>query len=188
MRLRLPLLLPLGVLLLSGCVPAEDRPSWRVYALPRQRPGDGLAVVNHPRGEGLHLWLDVHTGEKGLCRPSWNPDGARLRGGNGSRPTSMGRAPREEFFQALEHGRVRLALRQQMEQLCRQLAPDSTFRWQSPPRRPGDLPPERPLMVQEADLLSHPTAVRRAEKLLLGQPLKPEDWDDRPAPPVPQGP
>ena len=187
-RLRLPLLLSLGVLLLSGCVPAEERPSWRVYALPRQRAGDGLAVVNRPGGEGLHLWLDVRSGQEGPCRPRWNPDGARLRDGNGERPTSMGRAPREEFFEALGHGRVRLALRQQMELLCRQVAPGLPFAWQPPPRRPQALPPERPRMLQEPDLLSHPTAVRRAEKLLLGQPLKPEDWDDKPLPPPPQGP
>lgn len=186
--LRLPLLLAWVALLMVGCVPAEERPSWRVYALPRQRPGDGLAVVTRPRGEGLHLWLDVRTGQKGPCRPSWNPDGARLRGGNGERPTSTGRAPREEFFQALEHGRVRLALRQQMELLCRQMAPDRPFAWQPPPLTPKDLPPEQPPMVQEADLLSHPTAVRRAEKLLLGQPLTPEDWDDRPLPRPPDGP
>jgi hypothetical protein len=187
-RLRLPLLQFLGVLLLTGCVPAEERPSWRVYSLPRHRPGDGLAVVNRPRGEGLHLWLDVRSDRNGPCRPRWNPDGARLRGGNGDRPTSMGRAPREEFYQALEHGRVRLALQRQMESLCRQVAPDRPFAWLPPPRSPQELSPERPLMLQEADLLSHPTAVRRAEKLLLGQPLTPEDWDDRPLPPPPQGP
>ncbi len=188
MPLRLALLLPLLSLLLAGCVPARDRASWRVYALPRQRPGDGLAVVTRPRGEGLHLWLDVRTGEKGLCSPSWNPDGARLRGGNGNQPTSMGRAPREEFFEALQHGRVRLALRQQMEQLCRQLAPESAFLWLPPPRTPQELPPEKAPRLEEPDLLSHPTAVRRAEKLLLGQPLTPEDWDDRPLPPAPDGP
>ncbi len=188
MPVRLPLLLPCVALLLVGCVPAEERPSWRVFALPRQRPGDGLAVVNRPGGEGLHLWLDVHTGEKGLCRPSWNPDGARLQGGNGARPTSTGRAPREEFFQALEHGPVRLALRQQMEALCRQVAPERTFAWQPPPRRPQDLPPERVPMLQEEDLLSHPTVVRRTEKQLLGQPLTPEDWDERPLPRAPDGP
>jgi hypothetical protein len=120
--------------------------------------------------------------------PSWNPDGARLRGGNGAQPSSTGRAPRQEFFQALEHGQVRLALRQQMEELCRQLAPDRAFRWQPPPRTPGELAPERVPMVQEADLLSHPNAVRRAEKLLLGQPLTPEDWDDKPLPLPPPGP
>jgi hypothetical protein len=185
---RLPLLLTLVALGLAGCVPAHERPSWRVYALPRQRPGDGLAVVNRPHGEGLHLWLDVSTGERGICRPSWNPDGARLRGGNGGRPTSMGRAPREEFFEALSHGPARLALRRQMEQLCRQLAPDSAFAWQSPPRRPQDLPPEQAPMLQEADLLSHPAVVRRSEKILLGVPLTPEDWDERPLLPPPEGP
>jgi len=187
-RLRLPLLVPLGTLLLSGCVPAEERASWRVYALPRQRAGDGLAVVNRPRGKGLHLWLDVRSDQNGPCRPRWNPDGARLRNGNGERPTSMGRAPRQEFFEVLGHGRVRLALRQQIQLLCQQVAPGRPFVWAPPPRSPQELPPERPLMLQEADLLSHPTAVRRAEKLLLGQPLTPEDWDDKPLPPAPQGP
>ena len=185
---RLSLMVGALAMALSGCVPAEERPSWRVYALPRQRPADGLAVVSRPQGEGLHLWLDVRTGEKGLCRPSWNPDAARLQGGNGDRPRSMGRAPRGEFFAALDHGPVRLALRRQLEQLCRQLAPQSTFVWQPPPRNPGELPPERPPMLEEADLLSHPTAVRRAEKQLMGQPLTPEDWDDRPLPLPPDGP
>jgi hypothetical protein len=186
--LRLPVPLLGLALLLAGCVPAEERASWRVYALPRQRPGDGLAVVTRPRGDGLHLWLDVHTAERGVCRPSWNPDGARLRGGNGAHPTSGGRAPREEFFEALGHGRVRLALRRQMEELCRQLAPDSAFRWLPPPRTARELPPERWPMVEAEDLLSHPTVVRRVEKLLLGQPLTPADWDERPRPRPPDGP
>ena len=186
--LPLALLSPALALLLSACVPTSERPSWRVYALPRQQPGDGLAVVNHPRGEGLHLWLDVRTEERGRCQPIWNPDGARLRGGNGPHPTSTGRAPREEFFQALAHGRVRLALRQQMEQLCHGRAPDSAFVWQAPPRSPKDLPQERLPLVERPDLLSHPTAVRRAEKQLLGQPLTAEDWDDRPLPRPPDGP
>ncbi|MEB3242841.1 MAG: hypothetical protein VKO44_04320 [Cyanobacteriota bacterium] len=173
---------------LAGCVPARERASWRVYELPRQRPGDGLAVVSRPRGEGLHLWLDVNTSENGVCSPRWNPDGARLRDGNGERPTSMGRAPREEFFEAIGHGRVRLALRRQMEELCRQLAPASVFRWQPPPRTALQLAPERPPMLEAEDVLSHPTAVRRAEKQLLGQPLTPEDWDDRPLPRPPEGP
>lgn len=187
-RLPLAVLPALLALQLSGCVPAAERPSWRVYALPRQRPGDGLAVVNRPRGAGLHLWLDVHTGERGLCEPIWNPDAARLRGGDGAQPTSMGRAPREEFFQAVARGPVRLALHQQMEQLCRERAPESTFRWQPIPRGPQDGPPERLPLLEARDLLSHPRAVRRAEKRLLGQPLTAEDWDDRPLPPPPVGP
>jgi hypothetical protein len=187
---RLPQVLLATVLALplAGCVPASERPSWRVFALPRQRPGDGLAVVNRPRGEGVHLWLDVRTDGSGPCEPLWNPDGARLRGGNGAQPTSMGRAPREDFFQVLRHGQVRLALRQQMERLCRDRAPGSAWRWQPPPRGPKDLPPERVPLVEEADLLSHPRAVRRAEKRLLGQPLTPEDWDDTPLPRPPDGP
>lgn len=188
-RLPLAVLPPvLALLLLAGCRPAAERASWRVYPLPRHRPGDGLAVVTRPRGEGLHLWLDVHTGERGLCEPIWNPDGARLQGGNGANPGSMGRAPREEFFLAMAHGPVRLALRQQMERLCRERAPESAFRWQPPPRVPRDLPPERLPLLEATDLLSHPRAVRRAEKILLGQPLTAEDWDERPLPPPPAGP
>jgi hypothetical protein len=187
-RLPLAVLPPALALLLTACVPAAERPSWRVYALPRQRPGDGLAVVNRPRGEGLHLWLDVQTRERGLCRPLWNPDGARLRDGNGATPVSMGRAPRQDFFQVLAHGPVRLALRRQMEQLCRERAPESTFQWQPPPRVPGEWPLERIPLLEANDLLSHPRAVRRAEKQLLGQPLTAEDWNDRPLPPPPEGP
>jgi hypothetical protein len=187
-RLLLAVLSAVLALLLPGCVPAAERPSWRVYPLPRQRPDDGLAVVNRPRGEGVHLWLDVHTGEPGRCTPIWNPDGARLRGGNGDQPTSIGRAPREEFFQVMDRGPVRLALRRQMERLCQERAPGSTFDWQPPPRAPRDLPPERLPLLEARDLLSHPRAVRRAEKKLLGQPLTAEDWDDRPLPPPPEGP
>jgi hypothetical protein len=187
-RLPLAVLFVVLALALPGCVPATERPSWRVYPLPRQRPDDGLAVVTRPRGEGLHLWLDVDTSAPGRCAPIWNPDGARLRGGDGSQPVSMGRAPREEFFQAMGHGPVRLALHRQMERLCRERAPASAFQWQPPPREPGHLPPERLPLLEARDLLSHPRAVRRAEKTLLGQPLTPEDWDDRPLPPPPNGP
>ncbi|MFN9546833.1 MAG: hypothetical protein ACK6AD_07155 [Cyanobacteriota bacterium] len=187
-RLPLAVLPPVLALLLSACVPAVERPSWRVYPLPRQRPDDGLAVVTRPRGEGLHLWLDVNTGQRGLCEPIWNPDGARLQGGDGAEPRSMGRAPRDEFFQAMAHGPVRLALRQQMERLCRERAPESAFRWRPPPLGPRDLPPERLPLLEGRDLLSHPRAVRRAEKTLLGVPLTAEDWQDRHLPPPPQGP
>ena len=187
-RLPLPVPATLLALLLTGCVPAAERPSWRVYALPRLRPGDGLAVVSRPGGEGLHLWLEVNTAEKGICTPLWRPDGARVRGGDGNRPTSSGRAPREEFFQAMAHGPVRLALHQQLERLCRERAPESAFRWQAPPRGPRDLAPETHPLLEARDLLSHPRAVRRAEKQLLGLPLTPEDWDDRPLPPPPEGP
>ena len=184
----LVVLFPVLATLLAACVPAAERPSWRVFALPRQRPGDGLAVVNRPHGEGVHLWLDVRTDRREHCQPIWNPDGARLRGGNGPHPTSMGRAPREEFFEVLRHGPVRLALRRQMERLCRERAPESVMVWQPPPRGPQDLPPERLPLLEEGELLSHPRAVRRAEKKLLGQPLTPDDWDDAPLPRPPVGP
>ena len=80
--LRCPLAL-LGLVVLWGCVPADQRPSWRIYPLARQRPHDGLAVVNRPAGEGIHIWLDPDTSQPGVCRPRWNPDAARLFDGNG---------------------------------------------------------------------------------------------------------
>jgi hypothetical protein len=43
-------------------------------------------------------------------------------------------------------------------------------------------------LLEEEHLLSHPTAVRRAEKQLLGLPLTPEDWNETPPPPAPEGP
>jgi hypothetical protein len=43
-------------------------------------------------------------------------------------------------------------------------------------------------MLEEQHLLSHPNAIRRAEKRLLGLPLSPEDLIDRELPTAPQGP
>ncbi len=175
--LRLPLVLFLLTQLVA-CVPADQRPSGRVFPLPRHQPDDGLAVVSRPGGEGLHIWIETDTSQRGLCRPRWLPDAARLRGGNGPQPTSFGLAPREEFFQALASGRVRWALRRQVESLCRQRAPRSTFVWMEPPRTEAQYrPPPLPLL-EEPDLLSNPKAVRRAEKKLLGLPLTPDDFDD----------
>jgi hypothetical protein len=37
-------------------------------------------------------------------------------------------------------------------------------------------------------MFSNPTAVRRAEKELLDQPLKPDDLEDKPLPRPPDGP
>ena len=172
------LVLPLLAAALAGCVPADQRPSGRVYALPRHQPNDGLAVVSRTGGEGLHIWIETDTARPGVCRPRWLPDAARLRGGNGPQPTSFGLAPREEFFQALDRGTVRLALRRQMEALCRQRAPGSTFLWEPPPRTAAEhRPPVLPLL-EEPDLLSDPRAIRRAEKQLLGLPLTPEDLEE----------
>jgi hypothetical protein len=47
---------------------------------------------------------------------------------------------------------------------------------------PDPLPP-----LEEAQMLSNPTAVRRAEKELLGQPLKPDDLVDKSLPRPPDG-
>ena len=53
---------------------------------------------------------------------------------------------------------------------------------------PGAAAGDELLGAEEAELLSHPRAVRRAEKTLLGQPLTPDDWDDAPRPRPPDGP
>ncbi len=178
------LVAPLLAVLLAGCVPADQRPSGRVYPLSRHQPDDGLAVVNHPGGEGLHIFIETDTRDPGLCRPRWIPDPARLRGGNGPNPTSFGRAPRREFFQVQERGQVRLALRRLAEGLCRRRAPRSTFVWEPPPRTAAEYRPPALPLVEEPQLLSDPRAIRRAEKTLLGIPLTPDDFDD-PLEPLP---
>lgn len=183
----LPLLVAL-VLLCGGCLRPQQHSSGRVFPLPRHTPGDGLAVVNAPDGVGIHIWLDPDTETAGLCRPRWHPDPARLSGGDGPSPRSSGRAPREEFYAALRRGPVRLALRRQMAQLCRQRAPGRRFQWQAPPRSDAEFLPVLQPLLEEEHLLSFPNAVRRAEKQLLGLPLTPKDLDDTPPPPPPEGP
>lgn len=178
----------LVVLLLAGCVPASERASWRIFPLPRHAAHDGLAVVSRPGGEGLHLYLDTDTSVEGRCRPRWNPDAARLRGGDGPRPSSTGLAPRAEFFAALGHGPLRLVLRQQFEALCRGRAPRREFVWVEPPRSPGDLRSAPLPLWEERDLLSNPKVVKRAEKQLLGLPLTPDDFRDEEPPRPPDGP
>jgi hypothetical protein len=179
------LLLPLA---LAGCVPAQERISGRVFPLPRHEPHDGLAVVTRPGGEGLHLWLTTDTSTPGVCRPRWTPRPARLRGGDGPTPSSFGTAPRSEFHAALRSGRLRWLLRRELEALCRARAPRSTFAWLEPPRSAAEEPLQPLPLWEERHLLSHPAAVKRAEKTLLGMPLSPEDFDDKPLPPVPAGP
>ena len=174
--------------LTSGCVPASERASGRVFPLPRHSPHDGLAVVNRPGGEGLHLYLDTDTSSPGDCAPRWHPEAARLRGGDGPNPTSGGRVAAEEFFAALGRGRVRQALRREMEALCRARAPQRSFVWREPPRRAAEVRLEPLPLLEEEHLLSHPTAVRRAEKQQLGLPLSPEDRVDTPLPRPPGGP
>jgi len=134
------------IALLAGCVPAQQRPSWRIYPLQRSQPHDGLAVVNQPDGYGLHLWLETDTSESGLCRPRWVIDGARLFNGNGSAPFSSGLATRQEFFSAVARRDVRRALRRELEALCQDRAPRSRWQWLEPPLQAaavkrGTLPP-----------------------------------------------
>ena len=166
----------------TGCVPAGERSSGRVFPLPRHTPHDGLAVVTRPGGEGLHLYLDTDTRHPGSCSPRWHVEAARLRDGDGPRPTSTGRVAAAEFFTALQRGRVRQALRREMEALCRSRAPRRWFVWREPPRSPAEVVLEPLPPLEDAQMLSHPTAVRRAEKQLLGQPLTPDDLVDKPLP------
>lgn len=187
-RAGAPLLLAPLALALVGCVPAAERISGRVFPLPRHGPHDGLAVVTRPGGEGLHLWLTTDTSTPGICRPRWTPRPARLRGGDGPEPRSFGTAPRSEFHAALRSGRLRWLLRREFEALCRARAPRSQFQWLEPPRSAAEEPPPALPLWEERHLLSHPAAVKRAEKTLLGLPLTPDDFNDQPLPPPPPGP
>jgi hypothetical protein len=169
--------LALFALLLSsaGCQPAHLRPSWRVYPLPRQVANDGLAVVNQPDGYGLHIWVETDTSQEGLCRPRWNPAAARLFNGNGSAPFSSGLATAAEFYEAVQRGPVRQALRRQVEALCRERAPRSDFVWSELPRRAADYKPPPLASLEERHLLSDPDAIKRAEQKLLGAPPGEQD-------------
>ena len=182
-RLRRRLALTAALLLLvpaAGCVPANERSSGRVFPLPRHEPHDGLAVVTRPGGEGLHVYLDTDTRHPGSC--------SRLSNGDGHSPTSTGRVAAAEFFTALQRGRVRQALRREMEALCRTRAPGRWFVWREPPRSPAQVSLDPLPPLEDAQMLSHPTAVRRAEKQLLGLPLTPDDLVDKPLPRPPDGP
>lgn len=172
----------------AGCVPAGERSSGRVFPLPRHEPHDGLAVVTRPGGEGLHVYLDTDTRHPGSCAPRWHVEAARLSNGDGPSPTSTGRVAAAEFFTALQRGRVRQALRREMAALCRSRAPRRWFVWREPPRSPAEVVLEPLPPLEDAQMLSHPTAVRRAEKQLLGQPLTPDDLVDKPLPRGADGP
>jgi hypothetical protein len=177
-----------AALVVGGCINGETHSSGLIRPLLRHTPGDGLAVVNGPQGRGIHIWLDPDTSVAGICQPRWNPDPARLRRSPDGTLTSGGRAPRQEFYAALRRGPVRLALRRQVEILCRQRAPASQFRWREPPRSDAAFLPVLQPLWEEEHLLSNPRAVRRSEKQLLGLPLSPDDWDDRLPPRPPDGP
>jgi hypothetical protein len=168
-KLRSSVWLPLVLLgPLTACVPAHRHPSWAIYPLQRRVPHDGLAVVSQPDGYGLHLWIDTDTGTRGVCRPRWSVDPARLFNGNGSHPFSSGLASREEFFEAVGRADVRRALRQQSEALCRDRAPRSRFQWQEPPLNARQVKAVAYPLLEEPDLLSDPTAVLEREQQLLG--------------------
>ncbi|QPN58255.1 hypothetical protein I1E95_09390 [Synechococcus sp. CBW1107] len=158
-------LLALGALVaVAGCVPADRRPTWRLFPLQRQQPHDGLAVVSQPDGYGLHIWLETDTRRKGVCRPRWLPDPARLFNGNGSHPFSSGLASREEFFAAVARRDVRRALRRELEALCLSRAPRSTWEWIEPPLNPSQVKVEKLPMLEEKDLLTDPETIRQQEQ------------------------
>jgi hypothetical protein len=175
-------------LVLGGCQPAAQRSSGRVFPLPRRHADDALAVVTRPGGEGLQIWLDPDTDTAGVCQPRWNPDAARLRGGDGPRPVAAGRAPRQEFYAAMARGEVRWQLRRLVASVCRRVAPERTFRWSEPPRSAAEFRAPLLPMREERHRRSHPNAIRRAEKRLRGQPRSPEDLRDPPLPSEPPGP
>ena len=151
----------------TGCIPAQLRPSWTIYPLERHQRHDGLAVVSQPDGYGLHIWIETDTTTPGLCKPRWIVDAARLFNGNGSAPFSSGLAPRQEFFTAVARADVRRSLHKQNQALCHDRAPRSTFRWLEPPRNPQEVKAERFPLFEEADLLSDPADLQEQEDQLL---------------------
>jgi hypothetical protein len=165
----LPRVLALGLVLglTAACVPAQRRPSWAIYPLPRSQPHDGLAVVSQPDGYGVHLWLATDTSQRGVCRPRWLVDPARLFNGNGSAPFSSGLATRQEFFAVVARQDVRRALRRELEALCRARAAQATWRWSEPPRSPAEVRQATFPLVEEQDLLPPPAEVRQREEALL---------------------
>ncbi|MCP9849599.1 hypothetical protein KBY88_07200 [Cyanobium sp. Morenito 9A2] len=155
-------------LALAACVPAHRRASWSHFPLPRNQPHDGLAVVSQPDGYGLHIWLETDTRTAGVCRPRWVVDAARLFNGNGSAPFSSGLAPRAEWFEAVARQDVRDALRRELEALCRERAPRSSWSWVEPPRRPEQVTAEPFPLLEEKQLLADPEQVRRQEDAMGG--------------------
>ncbi|MFM8525832.1 MAG: hypothetical protein ACKOCM_09465 [Cyanobacteriota bacterium] len=169
---RQVLLLTTVLPLLTACVPAQLRPSWRIYPLQRQQPHDGLAVVSQPDGYGLHLWLETDTGDAGVCRPRWIADVPRLFNGNGTAPFSSGLATRAEFFAAVARPDVLRVLRREMEQLCALRAPGRTWQWREPPREAAQLRAPGFSLQEERPASEDSERIRRQEAALLqGRPL-----------------
>ena len=161
----------LGLLMLVGCAPPSESPSWKVFPLQRNTPHDGLAVVNQPDGYGIHVFLETDTSDPAVCRPRWLPDPARLFNGNGSTPFSSGLATRMEFFAAVARKDVTSALQQELEALCQARAPKASWVWSEPPRTEGEVVPLQLPALEEADLLTNPVEeLKRVEELLQDQP------------------
>lgn len=160
------MVVPLLTAALTACVPAQLRPSWRIYPLQRHQPHDGMAVVNQPDGYGLHLWLETDTREPGVCRPRWIVDVPRLFNGNGTAPFSSGLATRAEFFAAVARPDVSRVLRRELEQLCALRAPGRTWQWREPPHDAAQLPPASFSLQEELPVSEDAAQVRRQEAAL----------------------
>ncbi len=160
------------LLLLTACSDPQ-RPSWRVFALQRRMPHDGLAVVSQPDGFGLHLFLETNTDDPDVCMPRWFPDAARLFNGNGSAPFSAGLAPREEFFAVVRRSEVRRALQSELKALCRERAPMARWQWIAPPTDAAQVMPVQLPAYEQKDLLTNPAEEKKREQELLGEDQKP---------------
>ena len=159
------------VLALVACSAPAAPPSWRLFALQRYQPHDGLAVVNQPDGFGLHIHLETDTSFEGVCRPRWLPDPARLFNGNGSKPFSSGLADRAEFFEAVARRDVRDLLAKELKALCLDRAPQDRWQWTEPPRTAEQVVPVQLPALEEGELLISPVEeLRRVEQLLRDQP------------------
>ena len=160
------------LLLLTACSDPQ-RPSWRVFALQRRMPHDGLAVVSQPDGFGLHLFLETNTNDPDVCMPRWFPDAARLFNGNGSAPFSAGLAPREEFFAVVRRSEVRRALQSELKALCRERAPMARWQWIAPPTDAAQVMPVQLPAYEQKDLLTNPAEEKKREQKLLGEDQNP---------------
>ena len=158
------------VLLLGACAAPKEPPSWRLFPLQRHSPHDGVAVVNQPDGYGLHIYLETDTSFRGVCRPRWLPDPARLFNGNGSTSFSSGLATREEFFNAVARRDVRALLKSELKALCQSRAPEDRWQWTEPPRSDDQVVPVQLPSLEEEDLLTNPVEeLKRSRQLLRDQ-------------------
>lgn len=157
-------------LLLVACGAPQEPPSWRLFPLQRYTPHDGVAVVNQPDGYGLHIYLETDTSFRGVCRPRWLPDPARLFNGNGSTPFSSGLATRQEFFDAVARRDVRALLQKELKALCQARAPEDRWQWNEPPLQEDQVVPVQLPSLEEEDLLTNPVEeLKRARQLLRDQ-------------------